>query len=58
MQVTPSSLLGVNKALEVVEGEGKLQLKASMVHKRVHDSRPDAACVFHLHMPFTTAIGK
>jgi len=56
-QATPSSLLGVNDRGELVEGKGHIQIEANAIHKGVHDARSDAVCVFHLHSPYTTAIG-
>ncbi|KAL9979598.1 hypothetical protein ACROYT_G017279 [Oculina patagonica] len=56
-QATPSSLLGVNDQLQLVEGQGHMQTESVAIHKGVHDARPDAVCVFHLHSPYTTAIG-
>ena len=61
VQVTPSSLIALkfeNGKHEVVEGDGNLQLETSMIHKGIHDARPDAVCVFHLHPPNATEIGR
>ena len=40
-----------------MEGKGHIQIEANAIHKGVHDARPDAVCVLHLHSPYTTAIG-
>ena len=56
-QATPSSLIGVNDRGELVEGQGEVQIEATAIHKGVHDARKDAVCVFHLHAPYTTALG-
>lgn len=56
-QATPSSLIGVNDRSELVEGQGEVQIEATAIHKGVHDARKDAVCVFHLHAPYTTALG-
>lgn len=40
-----------------MEGKGHIQIEANAIHKGVHDARPDAVCVFHLHPPYTTAMG-
>lgn len=56
-QATPSCLVGVNEACEVVEGSGLAQIESSVIHKGIH-ARPDAACVFHLHPPYATALGN
>ena len=41
-----------------MEGKGHIQIETNAIHKGVHDARPDAVCVFHLHSPYTTAIGN
>lgn len=56
-QATPSSLIGINNRGELVEGRGEVQIEATAIHKGVHDARKDAVCVFHLHAPYTTALG-
>ena len=58
MQATPSSLIGVNDKGELVEGQGAVQTEATAIHVGLHDARPDAVCVFHLHSPYTTALGN
>ena len=40
-----------------MEGQGEVQIEATAIHKGVHDARKDAVCVFHLHAPYTTALG-
>ena len=57
VQATPSSLIAVNDRGELVEGQGEVQIEATAIHKGVHDARKDAVCVFHLHAPYTTALG-
>lgn len=47
----------MNEACEVVEGSGLAQIESSVIHKGIH-ARPDAACVFHLHPPYATALGN
>ena len=58
MQVTASNLIGLNDDNEVVEGSGEPELSAATIHRGVHQSRPDARAVFHLHMPYSTALGE
>ena len=58
MQATPSSLIAVNDKGELVEGQGAVQTEATAIHVGLHDARPDALCVFHLHSPYTTALGN
>lgn len=55
-QATPSSLLGVSNKGELVEGNGHVQKESNAIHIGVHNARPDAVCVFHLHSPYTTAL--
>lgn len=50
-------MIGVNDRSELVEGQGEVQIEATAIHKGVHDARKDAVCVFHLHAPYTTALG-
>ena len=57
-QVRASSFVGLNERREVVEGNGKAEISAATIHLEVHNTRPDAVCVFHLHPPYCTAIGK
>ena len=56
-QVKASSFVGLNERREVVEGKGEVETSASTIHTGVHQARPDAVCVFHLHPPYSTAIG-
>ena len=35
-----------------------MQRESNAIHEGVHDARPDAVCVFYLHSPYTTALGK
>ena len=46
--------------MRVVEpGNGmRADVTAATIHKGVHDARPDATCVFHLHPPYATAMGQ
>ena len=41
----------------MVEGKGEVETSASTIHTGVHRARPDAVCAFHLHPPYSTAIG-
>ena len=56
-QVKASSFVGLNERREVVEGKGEVETAASIIHTGVHQARPDAVCAFHLHPPYSTAIG-
>lgn len=57
-EVKASSFVGLNERREVVEGKGEVETSASTIHTGVHQARPDAVCVFHLHPPYSTAIGS
>lgn len=50
--------MGLNEKGEVVEGTGEVDISASTIHRGVHQARPDAVCAFHLHPPYSTAIGN
>lgn len=56
-QVKASSFVGLNEKREVVEGKGEVETSASTIHTGVYQARPDAVCAFHLHPPYSTAIG-
>lgn len=57
-EVKASSFVGLNEKGEVVEGTGEVDISASTIHRGVHQARPDAVCAFHLHPPYSTAIGS
>jgi ribulose-5-phosphate 4-epimerase/fuculose-1-phosphate aldolase len=41
---------------KVVEGQHFVEPTAFFIHSRIHRARPDARCIMHTHMPFTTAL--
>jgi len=55
-EVTASSLLEVSYNGRIVSGEGIADISAVSIHAPLHRDRPDAKCVLHTHMPYTTAI--
>src|SRR5919206_4561484 len=55
-EIRASDLLVVDLDGNVVEGEGDWEVTAFMIHRGVHQARPDARCVLHTHMPYATAI--
>jgi len=55
-QITASSLLLLNAAGEIVEGEGRVEDTALYIHWRVHRAVPHARCILHTHMPYATAL--
>jgi ribulose-5-phosphate 4-epimerase/fuculose-1-phosphate aldolase len=48
-EVTASSLVKVDLAGEVLEGEGPVNPAGFIIHSAIHAARPDADCVIHLH---------
>lgn len=57
-EVTASSLIEVSYDGDVVEGEGIADVSAVCIHAPIHKIIPDAKCVLHTHMPYTTAISQ
>ncbi|EDO43435.1 predicted protein, partial [Nematostella vectensis] len=55
-EVTASCLIGVNESGQIIEGEGEIETSAAMIHLGIQ-SKTDAICAFHLHPPYSTAIG-
>src|SRR5690606_35602823 len=55
-EVTASSLIEVDFAGNVIEGEGEAEATAFCIHAPIHRARPDAVCLLHTHMPHATAL--
>lgn len=55
-QVTASSLAGVNRAGELVDGAAPPLRAGWIIHHPVHSARADAKCVIHVHAPYITAM--
>jgi len=55
--VTASSLLGLEPAAAVVEGQGVPELSGAVIHLGVRRARPAARVVMHTHTPYATALG-
>ncbi len=55
-EVTASNLLMVDKAGDVVEGEGYVEASAFYIHYHIHHTAPAARCVLHAHPRFSTAV--
>lgn len=49
-EVTPQNLVKVNLQCQVLAGEGPVNQTGFAIHGAVHAARPDAHCVFHLHI--------
>jgi ribulose-5-phosphate 4-epimerase/fuculose-1-phosphate aldolase len=55
-ELTLKDLLVVDPEGNLVEGEHPVEPSAFFIHSRIHLSCPNAICVMHTHMPYTTAI--
>lgn len=56
-EITASSLVKVNTRGEVIDGSGRpVNPTGFTIHGAVHQARPDAACVIHLHTPAGVAL--
>ncbi|KXJ06413.1 uncharacterized protein LOC110254377 [Exaiptasia diaphana] len=56
-EIEPESLVGINEQGDTVEGTGDVEISAKTIHLGIHQARPDAKCAFHVHPPYTTAMG-
>lgn len=55
-EVTPQNLVKVNLQCQVLAGEGPVNQTGFAIHGAVHAARPDAHCVFHLHVDSVIAV--
>jgi ribulose-5-phosphate 4-epimerase/fuculose-1-phosphate aldolase len=55
-EVTASSLLLVDNAGQLIEGDAPPEPTAFYIHWRLHRAAPQARCVLHTHMPYATAL--
>lgn len=55
-EVTASSLVMVDAAGKVLEGEGPPEATAFFIHHAIHRSDDQATCVLHTHMPYATVL--
>jgi ribulose-5-phosphate 4-epimerase/fuculose-1-phosphate aldolase len=55
-EVLPDDVLLINGKGEILEGEHSLEPTAFFIHSWIHRLNPQAKCVLHTHMPFTTAL--
>lgn len=55
-EITASSLLLMDDAGNVIEGEGEVEATAFHIHYAIHQEIPSARCVLHSHPPYCTAI--
>jgi ribulose-5-phosphate 4-epimerase/fuculose-1-phosphate aldolase len=56
-ELSASRLLLLDLEGNVIDGEGRPERTAFVIHRAVHLARPDARCVLHTHMPYATAVG-
>lgn len=55
-RMTPEALIVIDRDGNTVEGEGAPLKTGHTIHVGVHVHHPGAACVFHTHMPYATAL--
>ncbi len=55
-EVKASNLLVVDAGGQLVEGQGIVEPTAFYIHSRIHQLQPQARCILHTHMPYTTAL--
>lgn len=53
-----SDILEVDYDGRVIVGTGEVEKSAYCIHAPVHRLAPDAACVFHTHMPYASAFTR
>ncbi|MBM3597200.1 MAG: rRNA adenine methyltransferase [Alphaproteobacteria bacterium] len=57
-EVTASCMITADLDGNVVAGDGELERSSFCIHAPIHRLLPQAACVFHTHMPFTSALTR
>lgn len=55
-EIRASDLIVVDGHGRHIEGRHTIEPTAFFIHSRLHRARPDAKCVLHTHMPYTTAL--
>lgn len=55
-EMTADDILTIDFDGNVVEGSGRWEVTAFMIHRGAHRARPDARAVFHTHQPYATAV--
>lgn len=55
-EITADDILTVDLDGNVVDGHGRWEVTAFMIHRGCHRARPDARAVFHTHQPYATAL--
>ncbi|MGE0314421.1 MAG: class II aldolase/adducin family protein [Lautropia sp.] len=57
-EVTASSFMELDFEGKVLRGEGEPERSSICIHAPIHRLAPQAACVFHTHMPFASALTR
>ena len=57
-EVTASCFMEVGYDGRLLAGEGEVERSAYCIHAPMHRLLPDAAAVFHTHMPYTSALAR
>ncbi|MBF0279953.1 MAG: aldolase [SAR324 cluster bacterium] len=55
-EITASSLVLCDENGVVLEGNNTVEDTAFFIHSRIHNTAPQATCVLHTHMPYTTSL--
>jgi ribulose-5-phosphate 4-epimerase/fuculose-1-phosphate aldolase len=55
-EITPADLVMTDSEGNFIEGKHQVEATAFFIHGRLHLGKPNAACVLHTHMPYTTAL--
>jgi ribulose-5-phosphate 4-epimerase/fuculose-1-phosphate aldolase len=55
-ELSASRLLLLDLDGNVIDGAGRPERTAFVIHRAAHLARPDARCVLHTHMPYATAL--
>jgi ribulose-5-phosphate 4-epimerase/fuculose-1-phosphate aldolase len=55
-EMKPSDLLLINGSGTILEGDGEVEASARNIHIAGHRANPRHAAIFHVHMPFATAL--
>src|SRR5215813_14369594 len=55
-EITPSDLMMVDGAGNVIEGRHRVEASAFFIHGRIHAGNRRARVVLHTHMPYATAL--
>lgn len=55
-EITASRLLVVDRQGKLVRGSGQIRPVAFVLHGRLHEALPQAACILHAHPPYATAL--